>query len=206
MIIYLINVNKSLICDKNSIPMLQQQILFQGSGKRIMESCCIHKKHHHECLSGMTVILVNSKVSICSLNNVQAQHFSDSVKSHKNGASLVIKLSTTVSRSMAEDEIQHCLAQKDKIKYCSVLCVFSMPGILLCNGFQTFFLSAIFCIESKFFFYLMSLIKVLYVSLSHQLYINTPLTMWGTLNQDAWISLTSDFIVSYMCGLQMAYH
>jgi hypothetical protein len=42
--------------------------------------------------------------------------------------------------------------------------------------------------------------------LSHQLYINTPLTMWGTLNQDAWISLTSDFIVSYMCGLQMAYH
>lgn len=94
-----------------------------------MESCCIHKKHHHECLSGMMVILANSKVSICSLNNVQAQHFSDSVKSHKNGASLVIKLSTTVSRSMAEDEIQHCLAQKDKIKYCSVLCVFSMPDL-----------------------------------------------------------------------------
>lgn len=87
----------------------------------------------------MMVILANSKVSICSLNNVQAQHFSDSVKSHKNGASLGIKLSTTVSRSMAEDEIQHCQAQKDKIKYCSVLCVFSMPGILLCNGFPTFF-------------------------------------------------------------------
>ncbi|KAH8514782.1 hypothetical protein H0E87_007581 [Populus deltoides] len=93
-----------------------------------MESCCIHKKHHHGCLSGMMVILANSKVSICSLNNVQAQHFSDSVKSHKNGASLGIKLSTTVSRSMAEDEIQHCQAQKDKIKYCSVLCAFSMPA------------------------------------------------------------------------------
>lgn len=103
--------------------MQQQQILFQGSGKRIMESCCIHKKHHHGCLSGMMVILANSKVSICSLNIVQAQHFSDSVKSHKNGAGLVIKLSTTVSRSMAEDEIQHCQAQKDKIKYCSGLCV-----------------------------------------------------------------------------------
>jgi hypothetical protein len=121
MIIYLINVNKSLICDKNSIPMLQQQILFQGSGKRIMESCCIHKKHHHECLSGMTVILVNSKVSICSLNNVQAQHFSDSVKSHKNGASLVIKLSTTVSRSMAEDEI-HSTVWLKRIKLSIVLC------------------------------------------------------------------------------------
>lgn len=152
MIIYLINVNKSLICDKNSIPMLQQQILFQGSGKRIMESCCIHKKHHHECLSGMMVILANSKVSICSLNNVQAQHFSDSVKSHKNGASLVIKLSTTVSRSMAEDEIQHCPAQKDKIKYCSVLCVFSMPGILLCNGFQTFFYLQYFALNQNSFF------------------------------------------------------
>lgn len=118
-----------------------------------MEICCIHKKHQHGCLSGMMVILANSKVSICSLNNVHARHFSDSVKSHKNGASLGIKLSTTVSRSMAEDEIQHCQAQKDKIKYFSVLCVFSMPGILLCNGFRTFFFYLqYFALNQNYFF------------------------------------------------------
>ncbi|KAF9684956.1 hypothetical protein SADUNF_Sadunf03G0004200 [Salix dunnii] len=65
--------------------------------------------------------LGRERVSICSLNNVQAQHFIDNVKSHKNGASLGIKLSTTVSRTMAEDGIQRCQVQKDKIKYCSVL-------------------------------------------------------------------------------------